>query len=367
MVNRENYLLIRSYLHFLAHSKMVAAESCRRYWFYLRHLLLWLDETPLAKAPEQSPVFPRYLAVPEERKLLTNPLAPASMKKIIRVTKSFMEWIRTHHLEIWSDSIKEWAESLQPVRISPRINQHVFITLDEVLQLVKQPVPAQDMALARDQAAAAMLFLSGMRVGALATLPIEAVDIPSRTIRQWNELGVSTKGQKSSTTYLLEIPALLDVVTRWDTLIRKELPSSAMWYTPIISHWGDQTLFSGKPGRNRTIAIEKRMRLLFQRAEIPYKSPHKFRHGHAVYALRRAKTMADYKAISMNLMHDDIQVTDGVYAPFLGDEVRQRIGRLGEPGSPLSLIQLDSLRLGNSETKDGLVEALRGLAEQLEK
>jgi hypothetical protein len=75
--------------------------------------------------------------------------------------------------------------------------------------------------------------------------------------------------------------------------------------------------------------------------------------------------MPDYKAISMNLMHDDIRVTDGVYAPFLGDEVRQRIGQLGEPGSPLSLIQLDSLRLGNGGTKEGLAEALRDLADQL--
>lgn len=367
MVNRENYLLIRSYLHYMSHSKMVASVSVRRYWFYLRHLLLWLDETPLVEAPEKSPVFPRYLAVPEERKLLKKSLAPASMKKIIRVTKSLMEWIRTHHMEIWNNSIKEWTESLQPVRIPPRINQHVFIILDEVLHLVNYPNPAKDIALTRDQAAAAMLFLSGMRVGVLATLPIEAVDIPNRAIRQWNELGVSTKGQKSSTTYLLEIPALLDVVTLWDTFIRKELPPSAMWYTPIISHWGDLSLYSGKPGRNRVIAVEKRMRLLFQRAGIPYKSPHKFRHGHAVYALRRAKTMADYKAISMNLMHDDIRVTDGVYAPFLGDEVRQRIGQLGEPGSPLSLIQLDPLRLGNGRTKDDLAEVLRKLADQLGK
>ena len=365
MVNRENYLLIRSYLHYMSNSKMVAAVSVRRYWFYLRHLLLWLDETPLAKAPEKSLIFPRYLAVPEERKLLTSPLAPASMKKIIRVTKSFMEWIRTHHMELWSETIKEWTESLQPVRIPPRVNPHVFITLEEVLRLVNHPNPTKDIALTRDQAAAAMLFLSGMRVGAFATLPIEAVDIPNRSIRQWIELGMSTKGQKSSTTYLLEIPALLDIVKRWDMFIRKELPPSAMWYTPIISHWGDHSLYSGKPGRNRVIAVEKRMRLLFQRAGIPYKSPHKFRHGHAVYALRRAKTMADYKAISMNLMHDDIRVTDGVYAPFLGDEVRQRIGQLGEPGSPLSLIQLDSLRLGNENTKDDLAEVLRKLADQL--
>jgi hypothetical protein len=70
------------------------------------------------------------------------------------------------------------------------------------------------------------------------------------------------------------------------------------------------------------------MRKLFTTANLPYKSPHKFRHGHAVYALQRAKTMADYKAVSMNLMHDDIRVTDGIYAPLISDEVRQRVAQL---------------------------------------
>ena len=70
------------------------------------------------------------------------------------------------------------------------------------------------------------------------------------------------------------------------------------------------------------------MRNLFNVAGLPYKSPHKFRHGHAVYALQHAKTMADYKAVSMNLMHEDIRVTDGIYAPLAGNEVQHRIAGL---------------------------------------
>ncbi len=101
-----------------------------------------------------------------------------------------------------------------------------------------------------------------------------------------------------------------------------------MWYTPPISHWGEQTLSSDPPGSNRNIAIVKRMHKLFAAAGLPYKSPHKFRHGHAIYALQHAKTMADYKAVSMNLMHADIRVTHGIYAPLLGEEVKQRIAGL---------------------------------------
>ncbi len=47
--------------------------------------------------------------------------------------------------------------------------------------------------------------------------------------------------------------------------------------------------------------------------------------------------MADYKAISQNLMHSDIRVTDGIYAPLLGNEVQQRVASLADQAShPLS-------------------------------
>jgi len=38
--------------------------------------------------------------------------------------------------------------------------------------------------------------------------------------------------------------------------------------------------------------------------------------------------MADYKAVSMNLMHDNIEITDSTYAPMLSSDVQQRIAGL---------------------------------------
>jgi site-specific recombinase XerC len=42
-----------------------------------------------------------------------------------------------------------------------------------------------DLALLRDKAAAALLFLSGARASAFTTLPILAVDLQEKTLRQW--------------------------------------------------------------------------------------------------------------------------------------------------------------------------------------
>jgi hypothetical protein len=44
--------------------------------------------------------------------------------------------------------------------------------------------------------------------------------------------------------------------------------------------------------------------------------------------------MSDHKAVSLNLMHNDIKMTDSIYAPILSDEVRKRIdGLVNHPPS----------------------------------
>ena len=176
-----------------------------------------------------------------------------------------------------------------------------------------------------------------MRAGAFGTLPIAAVDLHQREVKQWTSLGVETKNDKSATTYLLDIPDLLAVVEKWDVFIRAQLPPTAMWYTPTISRWGIQTLSADRPGANRNLAISKRLHRLFDRAGLPYKSPHKFRHGHAVFGLQHAKTMADYQAVSTNLMHEDIRVTDSIYARLASDEVKQRIAGLTAAAKPTAV------------------------------
>ena len=192
-----------------------------------------------------------------------------------------------------------------------------------------QPLfPKEGLTGLRDRAAAAMLFVSGMRASAFSSLPISAVDLPSRTVRQFPSLGVRTKNSKAAVTYLLKIPELLAVVEEWDAVVRSKLPPTAMWYAPLISRWGVPRLSADLPGANRNIMLAKRLGKLQAAIGLPVKSPHKFRHGHAVYGLQHARTMADYKAVSMNLMHNDIRITDAIYAVLSKDEVQSRIAAL---------------------------------------
>jgi integrase len=157
----------------------------------------------------------------------------------------------------------------------------------------------------------------------------------------------------------------LAVVKSWDTIIREQRPPTAMWYTPIISCWGDQTLSPEKPGKNRIVAVARRMRLLFRRAGLPYKSPHKFRHGHAVYCLQRAKDMGDMKAISMNLMHVNTQTTDGIYGPFMESEIQYRISNLNKPQVSLIGFSPESMHFPKGVSDEDLAVMFRAWADRL--
>ena len=66
------------------------------------------------------------------------------------------------------------------------------------------------------------------------------------------------------------------------------------------------------------------------KVELHYHSPHKFRHGHAVYGLKNAKDIGDLKAVSQNLMHSNLNITDGIYGMLSEDDIQQRIDNVSK-------------------------------------
>ena len=62
MVNRRNYQRVCEYLDYLAQVSQLDPRSVERYRFYLRHLLLWADETLLGEVASIRPGFPHFLS-----------------------------------------------------------------------------------------------------------------------------------------------------------------------------------------------------------------------------------------------------------------------------------------------------------------
>jgi hypothetical protein len=74
--------------------------------------------------------------------------------------------------------------------------------------------------------------------------------------------------------------------------------------------------------------------------------------------LQQSKDVADLKAVSMNLMHSNLSVTDGVYGILSSADVGKRIAGLGH--------QLEKGQLSNNTLADQLIllgKQLKGLNE----
>jgi len=345
MINRQNWLDIRSYLHYFEFVRQGDPETAKRYRSHLRHLLEWSDEESLTKARKlENPTYPLYLASLSGARSdgREGPLAPATIVHVLSAARQFFGYAR----EIWPTRYhhitQSWIELLVPRRRSRQeahLEEHKFYTLKDVLQIVS----TETVTLRQERAkmAVAMLYLSGMRADALASLPAACVNLDAREIHQLPDRGVRTKNNKAAITYLLEIPELMEVLVQWNERL-KQLPPDGLWYSNLSTD-GMQLRHVSVAVKGRNLMIEHDVRLACEIAGLPYLSPHKLRHGHVVYAMKLARNMAELKAISQNVMHTSVTITDQVYARLTNKDTKTIIGRLGTAKSPVTTEKIDQL------------------------
>ena len=105
-------------------------------------------------------------------------------------------------------------------------------------------------------------------------------------------------------------------------------------------------------GENRGQRARKDLEDWLERVGLPYHSPHKFRHGFAVFAIKHANDMSDMKAISQNLMHANISITDGIYGGLSDMDIKKQITSLTSnsiPDDEQTLIEMERLYQGFEE------------------
>jgi hypothetical protein len=127
----------------------------------------------------------------------------------------------------------------------------------------------------------------------------------------------------------LNIPDLLEVVKEWDGLVRTELPEGGYWFAPFSCDTGEIDKSMQKIGDHREALARKNLRDWMTKAGLTYHSPHKFRHGNVQYGLAQSRTIADFKAVSQNVMHSSMKITDEIYSVLDVREVQFRIAQLG--------------------------------------
>lgn len=328
MINRGNWKLYKKYLSFRQEVEQVSIKTISNEETWLRHFIEWADNTSFEKVKKVRPSFPIYLlSARSDGK--NKPLSSSYVKKVIRAAHRFINWLTTHQRGFKSIGI-EYLDTLRAPKIDtkPKVREHV--TFEEILVIAQTPVYSTKEK--RIRAAAVFLWLSAMRASAFASLPLNAVDLQELEIKQYPSLGVRTKNNKYGDTTLLKISVLLDVVREWDKEIRSVLPENGLWFSPLLPSTGELNLHATVEniGENRGRTVGKNLRSWLNENNLPDHSPHKFRHGHAYYVKKHAKSFADLEALKENLMHESIQTTDRIYGLFDKDDMKERLHNLGK-------------------------------------
>ena len=327
-IDKHNWRLMNKYLEYRGNVDQISAGSVLAEKTHMRYILEWAHDVSFRKASEIRPTLPDYLqANPLNEK--QGKLSPAYIKKVLATARLFFTWL--HENEPKYKHIKPaWIKTIKAKRLTDIPQVIEYVTLEEVQAIAARP--ARTARARRARAALVFLFLSGMRIGAFVSLPIQAVDIRQRVIYQYPSLGVKTKNSKHGITYLLDIPELLKVVQEWDDEIRAMLPPHGFWYAPISPYSGELDTSIVEIGNHRKNLARRDFKMWLKAENLLYHSPHKFRHGHIRYLAANARNVADLKAISQNVMHSDMKITDKFYTALNGDDLKDRISALNQNG-----------------------------------
>ena len=320
--------MVRKFLAYRASVDLLSKGSMKIQEVHTRYILDWAQETSFRQAPSIRPSFPQYL-LSSRMDGMEGRLSAGYIKKTLATARMFFTWLVDN--EIGYKGVKQaWIKTLKIKRLSDTPKTKDYVSFEEILEIASRP--ARSVLERRTRAALAFLYLSGMRINAFVSLPVQAVDIPNLCVYQYPSLDVRTKNSKAAKTFLLDIPELLKVVQEWDDEVRAILPSNGFWFAPLSPDTGliDPNVL--EVGEHRDAKARKNFREWLAQENLPYHSPHKFRHGHVHYGLEHSENIADFKAVSMNAMHSNMEVTDTFYSVLKDDDIKKRISNLNKKG-----------------------------------
>lgn len=336
MINRENWKLFKEYLQYREEVHQLDKKSVRLEETWLTHVLVWADKSSFKDILNKRPVFPVYmLSARSDGK--QGQLSPAYTKKAIRSAKRFLKWLLEHkHIRTITP---QFLDTLRMPRMEVEPKKREIVTYQEILAIASAPV--ENTKEERIRAALVFLWLTGIRAGAFVTLPLVAVDLEELEIKVSPSLGVRVKNKKGRIVHVLNNLELLPVVKEWDAKVRAVLPDNGLWFahlSPLTSEIDTHATIENV-GKHRYNILYEGAKAWLKKMNLPYHSPHKFRHGNAVYEVQKAETYDKVKAISQNLGHKSVMTTDSIYGVFSDADVKERIASLGETESDSAEIE----------------------------
>ena len=308
-VNSDNCKLRLDFLEDCRASGMPEARVLQRY-STTEHLVRRAGDKPLWK-----------YSIGELNQVLANTPAlnlshgekPLSYERLRKVYLHARELL-AYAIEQYPTQFKQRPRHLRnltpPVQVGvASTDRRPYYTLDEVLKIAAADF-SNDLILRRAQAVACLQFVSGMRSGALATLPLHALDLDNLKVDQNPKHGIRTKNAKSAITFLVNLPEVLKPIQGWCQFLSEQVSPNAMVFNVFDDLVVPIRLTDRTPGQSRVKHVNDGYQKLCDALSLPYRASHAFRHGHIVFCLQKCKTPAEFLALSQNVMHADVKMTE---------------------------------------------------------
>lgn len=326
---RQNWLDVQEYVAHVE-KRGRSPETVKRVRGFLRHLLLWAGETPFGQAREIDPALPTWLLT-SRLDGIDKPLSPVSMRKICQYAQLFFTFMRGEYFSRYRKITPSWVDMIEPSiahGLHSQYKEHAFYKIEDIRRIAELPVAK--LREERDRAAICFLFVSAMRAQAFVSMPIKCVDLGTMTVKQFPELGVRTKNGKAAVTSLLQLRGCMEVVQAWDAKLRANgMTGDDLWF-PVVDMRGEFVKREKMNFINRRTDVADGLKSFCKRLGITYLSLHKLRHGHIYFMMNRVKDMKGLKALSQNVMHSSVAITDGIYGRLVIDDIKDVYGAIQE-------------------------------------
>ena len=370
MINRQNYLDVKQFMAYHRKALQNSESTINTYERQIRHALIWCDSLPFSKFFKAKQTFPEYL----KEFISAGTLTEQGAADICLLFREFLQFNIRENQDRYSGIKESQVNEIKIITHEDSTLIPGYYSLDEMKQIAGTKVST--LGLQRVKAGACLLFLSGMRISAMLSISSECLDLNKKAVYQFPDKGVVTKFSKKAVTTLLNIPFLLDVVSEWNELLRENnIPESALWYSRInkpgtlpIADYPIRNNHDAayKKARHDGTKFREQLKNLCLLADVEYKNPHAFRHGHIHYGLSHAKSIEQAKAISQNVMHGSTAITDKIYSRMNHEEVSSVIAGLGVEESQQQLLYENSsvsalIATLSLDEKKALLKELLGL------
>jgi len=331
----KNELLKRSFYEWLKESRGFSDNTIE---CYEKAIYLWEDFTNKADLA----TFNKTLAG-GFKEWLKNKNKINSQDKIsmsycydnLRHLKVFFEWLSEQ--PNYKSKINKTAiaylnltkKEIQTARTTASVKNPTLETIKKTIENIKGKTEIE----MRDKALLSLAFLTGARISAIRTLPMESLDRKELIITQDPTQGVETKFAKKIISVLIPFgyKESINYFTEWfDYLEQKKgfKPSDPIFPATKIENGKDnisfystgevEAKFFKESGSLRKI-FEKR----FKQVGSEYYHPHTFRHSWVKEMAKLPLTEEEKKAISQNLGHANTATTFGAYGYNQMDKDRQ--------------------------------------------